>query len=76
MPAENFSSVAVPVTDDLSSGRFTWSIQNFSKLAKKVYSDDFNVGGYKWCVDFCPYFLVANASYLLYEWQTLCGGSD
>lgn len=53
-PAENLSSVAVPVMDDLSSGRFTWSIQNFSKLAKKVYSDDFNVGGYKWRILIFP----------------------
>lgn len=52
--AENASSVDVPKMDDLSSGRFTWTIQNFSRLGKKVYSDDFSVGGYKWRILIFP----------------------
>jgi len=37
-----------PVEDPPSS-RFTWRIENFSRLnTKKLYSEQFVVGGYKW----------------------------
>lgn len=46
---ESSSSVVSPLTvDNLSSGRFTWTIKNFSRLVKKVYSEVFYVGGHKW----------------------------
>ena len=38
--------------DDPISARFTWIIDNFSRLnTKMLYSDDFLVGGYKWYLD-------------------------
>ncbi|MFS7937710.1 putative ubiquitinyl hydrolase 1 [Helianthus anomalus] len=50
---ETANSVDVPKVDDPPSERFTWTIENFSKLTrKKVYSDVFVVGGYKWYVLF------------------------
>ncbi|KAK7391559.1 hypothetical protein VNO78_19975 [Psophocarpus tetragonolobus] len=52
--AENLSSLNAPTMDDLPSGRFTWAIENFSRLAKKVYSEDFYVGGYKWRILIFP----------------------
>ena len=58
------STVDAPIVDDPPSGRFTWTIENFSRLSKKIYSDTFHVGGYKWYVDFCPYTSIANACYL------------
>lgn len=37
--------------EDPPSSRFTWKIENFSRLnTKKHYSDTFIVGGYKWYV--------------------------
>lgn len=49
-PAEAPNVVDAPtVVDDPPSARFTWTIENFSRLnAKKMYSDVFFVGGYKW----------------------------
>lgn len=39
--------------DEPPSARFTWSIENFSKLnAKKQYSEVFVVGGFKWYLTF------------------------
>ncbi|RDX69528.1 Ubiquitin carboxyl-terminal hydrolase 13, partial [Mucuna pruriens] len=73
------ASVDVPVTDDLSSGRFTWTIENFSRLTKKVYSDDFFVGGYKWRILIFPkgnnvdhlsvYLDVADSTMLPHGWS-------
>lgn len=35
--------------EDPPSSRFTWRIENFTRLnAKKHYSDAFVVGGFKW----------------------------
>jgi ubiquitin carboxyl-terminal hydrolase 7 len=35
--------------EDPPISRFTWTIENFSRIsAKKLYSDIFVVGGYKW----------------------------
>ncbi|MFS7937707.1 putative ubiquitinyl hydrolase 1 [Helianthus anomalus] len=50
---ETANSVDAPKVDDPPSERFTWTIENFSKMThKKVYSDVFVVGGYKWYVLF------------------------
>ncbi|KAM0006405.1 putative ubiquitinyl hydrolase 1 [Helianthus debilis subsp. tardiflorus] len=69
-----------PKVDDRPSERFTWTIENFSKLTrKKVYSDVFLVGGYKWRVLIFPkgnnsdhlsvYLDVADFATLPYGWS-------
>ncbi|XP_058085188.1 ubiquitin C-terminal hydrolase 12-like isoform X1 [Magnolia sinica] len=68
-----------PVEDPPSS-RFTWTIENFSRLnTKKHYSDVFFVGGYKWRVLIFPkgnnvdhlsmYLDVADSASLPYGWS-------
>ncbi|XP_039024215.1 ubiquitin carboxyl-terminal hydrolase 12-like [Hibiscus syriacus] len=68
-----------PVEDPPSS-RFTWKIDNFSRLnTKKHYSDDFVVGGYKWRILIFPkgnnadhlsmYLDVADSASLPYGWS-------
>jgi len=38
--------------EDPPTSRFTWTIENFSRLnTKKHYSEVFVVGGFKWSVD-------------------------
>ncbi|KAL6989157.1 ubiquitin carboxyl-terminal hydrolase 13 [Sarracenia purpurea var. burkii] len=67
-------------TGDRPSGRFTWKIENFSKLkTKKLYSDVFRVGEYKWRVLIFPkgnnadylslYLDVADSETLPYGWS-------
>ncbi|XP_024969227.1 ubiquitin carboxyl-terminal hydrolase 12-like isoform X1 [Cynara cardunculus var. scolymus] len=79
-PAEAANSVDAPTVDDPPSARFTWTIENFSRLnAKKLYSDVFFVGGYKWRVLIFPkgnnvdhlsmYLDVADSSTLPYGWS-------
>ncbi|KAJ0922799.1 putative ubiquitinyl hydrolase 1 [Helianthus annuus] len=52
---ENANAVDAPIADDPPSVRFTWTIENFSKLTgKKLYSNVFFVGGYKWRVLIFP----------------------
>ncbi|TYH09886.1 hypothetical protein ES288_A07G133400v1 [Gossypium darwinii] len=68
-----------PVEDPPSS-RFTWRIENFSRLnAKKHYSEVFVVGGYKWRILLFPkgnnvdhlsmYLDVADSASLPYGWS-------
>lgn len=53
-PAEATNTVDAQAVDEPPSARFTWKIENFSKLnMKKQYSDVFVVGGYKWYFMFC-----------------------
>lgn len=48
---EEVNTVDAQSVDDPPSGRFTWTIENFSRLnVKKLYSNVFYVGGYKWYV--------------------------
>ncbi|KAJ9540076.1 hypothetical protein OSB04_026582 [Centaurea solstitialis] len=79
-PAEAANAVDAPTVDDPPSARFTWTIENFSRLnAKKLYSDVFFVGGYKWRVLIFPkgnnvdhlsmYLDVADSSTLPYGWS-------
>ncbi|KAD4584001.1 hypothetical protein E3N88_21602 [Mikania micrantha] len=79
-PAEAANTVDASVVDDPPSARFTWTIENFSRLAgKKLYSDVFFVGGYKWRVLIFPkgnnvdhlsmYLDVADSSTLPYGWS-------
>ncbi|KAI4382643.1 hypothetical protein MLD38_008581 [Melastoma candidum] len=62
------------------SGRFTWTIENFSRLSiKKLYSDIFHIGGYKWRILIFPkgnnvdhlsiYLDVADSASLPYGWS-------
>ncbi|XP_047157668.1 ubiquitin C-terminal hydrolase 13-like isoform X2 [Vigna umbellata] len=51
---ESWSSAEAQTMDSLSSGRFTWTIKNFSTLTKKIYSEVFYVGGHKWKILLFP----------------------
>lgn len=76
---ETTNLFGAPIVDESPSGRFTWTIRNFSRSTKKLYSEDFYVGGYRWYVDFCTYASVDNACYL-YRWMAyfacFCSGLD
>ncbi|KAK9019655.1 hypothetical protein V6N11_054168 [Hibiscus sabdariffa] len=61
-------------------GRFTWTVENFSRLnTKKLYSEIFFVGGYKWRILIFPkgnnvdclsmYLDVADSETLPYGWS-------
>lgn len=46
---ENAGTVENQANDEPQASRFTWTIENFSRVnMKKIYSDVFVVGGYKW----------------------------
>jgi len=77
---ETVSTVENQPPDDPPSSRFTWSIENFSRLnVKKHYSEIFTVGGYKWRVLIFPkgnnvdhlsmYLDVADSATLPYGWS-------
>nr|XP_043618417.1 ubiquitin C-terminal hydrolase 12-like isoform X1 [Erigeron canadensis] len=79
-PVEAANVVEPTVVDDPPSARFTWTIENFSRLpGKKLYSDVFFVGGYKWRVLIFPkgnnvdhlsmYLDVADSTSLPYGWS-------
>ncbi|XP_060172932.1 ubiquitin C-terminal hydrolase 13-like isoform X1 [Lycium barbarum] len=66
--------------EDPQTSRFTWKIENFSRLnVKKLYSDVFAVGGYKWRILIFPkgnnvdylsmYLDVADSATLPYGWS-------
>ncbi|KAH7420842.1 hypothetical protein KP509_13G025300 [Ceratopteris richardii] len=68
------------VADDPVMGKYTWKIDNFSKLnIRKYYSDTFVIGGYKWRILIFPkgntvdhlsmYLDVADSSVLPYGWS-------
>eukprot|EP00268_Persea_americana_P045281 TRINITY_DN460_c0_g1_i1.p1 TRINITY_DN460_c0_g1~~TRINITY_DN460_c0_g1_i1.p1 ORF type:complete len:1115 (-),score=210.05 TRINITY_DN460_c0_g1_i1:816-4160(-) len=76
---EAASTVENQPVEDPPSSRFTWTIENFSRLnTKKHYSDVFFVGGYKWRVLIFPkgnnvdhlsmYLDVADSASLPYGW--------
>ncbi|XP_050281135.1 ubiquitin C-terminal hydrolase 12-like isoform X6 [Quercus robur] len=78
--AETTSTVEAQAMDDPISARFTWIIDNFSRLnTKMLYSDDFLVGGYKWRILVFPkgnnvdhlsmYLDVADSTNLPYGWS-------
>ncbi|XP_061353681.1 ubiquitin C-terminal hydrolase 12-like isoform X4 [Gastrolobium bilobum] len=77
--AENMSTVDAMAVDDPPTARFTWTIDNFSSLTKKIYSDTFSVGGYKWRILLFPkgnnadhmsmYVDVADSATLPYGWS-------
>lgn len=54
--ADTAGTVETQAVEDPPSGRFTWTIENFSRLnTKKLYSDIFYVGGYKWYLAFSKF---------------------
>ncbi|KAF8403424.1 hypothetical protein HHK36_011528 [Tetracentron sinense] len=78
--AETVSTVENQPVEDPPSSRFTWTIENFSRLnTKKHYSDIFLVGGFKWRVLIFPkgnnvdhlsmYLDVADSTNLPYGWS-------
>ncbi|XP_055811371.1 ubiquitin C-terminal hydrolase 12-like isoform X2 [Solanum dulcamara] len=79
-PADTTNRVDGQAVDDPASARFTWTVDKFSRLnVKKLYSDAFNVGGYKWRILIFPkgnnadhlsiYLDVADAATLPYGWS-------
>ncbi|XP_070051090.1 ubiquitin C-terminal hydrolase 12-like isoform X2 [Nicotiana tabacum] len=79
-PAENASTGESQAADEPQASRFTWTIDNFSRLSvKKLYSEAFVVGSYKWRVLIFPkgnnvdclsmYLDVADSSTLPYGWN-------
>ncbi|XP_024017457.1 uncharacterized protein LOC112090423 isoform X2 [Morus notabilis] len=78
--SESANTVDAQPVDDPPSARFTWTIDNFSRLnIKKLYSDVFYVGGYKWRILIFPkgnnvdhlsmYLDVADSGALPYGWS-------
>ncbi|XP_073269254.1 ubiquitin C-terminal hydrolase 12-like isoform X1 [Primulina huaijiensis] len=79
-PADNTETVENQANDEPLASRFTWTIENFSRVnVKKLYSDVFVVGGYKWRVLIFPkgnnvdylsmYVDVADSATLPYGWN-------
>ncbi|XP_071910827.1 ubiquitin C-terminal hydrolase 12-like isoform X4 [Coffea arabica] len=77
---ENASTAENQAVDEPQASRFTWTIENFSRLnLKKLYSEVFIVGGYKWRVLIFPkgnnvdylsmYLDVADSAALPYGWS-------
>ncbi|KAI3419919.1 Ubiquitinyl hydrolase 1 [Psidium guajava] len=78
--ADTAGTVETQAAEDPPSGRFTWTIENFTRLnTKKLYSDIFFVGGHKWRVLIFPkgnnvdhlsiYLDVADSATLPYGWN-------
>ncbi|KAL2456767.1 Ubiquitin carboxyl-terminal hydrolase 12 [Forsythia ovata] len=79
-PADSAGTVDNQASEEPQASRFTWAIENFSRLnVKKLYSDVFTVGGYKWRVLIFPkgnnvdylsmYLDVADSANLPYGWN-------
>ncbi|XP_009368548.2 ubiquitin C-terminal hydrolase 12-like isoform X1 [Pyrus x bretschneideri] len=77
---ETANNVENQPVEDPPSSRFTWRVDNFTRMnTKKYYSDVFVVGGYKWRVLIFPkgnnvdhlsmYLDVADSSSLPYGWS-------
>ncbi|XP_061352581.1 ubiquitin C-terminal hydrolase 12-like isoform X1 [Gastrolobium bilobum] len=77
---ETANTVESQPVEDPPSSRFTWRIDNFSRLnTKKLYSEIFVVGGFKWRVLIFPkgnnvdylsmYLDVADSASLPYGWS-------
>ncbi|CAM0905418.1 unnamed protein product [Alopecurus aequalis] len=79
VPAEPAATVENQQIEDPPISRFTWTIENLSRVnAKKLYSETFVVGGFKWRVLIFPrgnnveflsmYLDVADSAVLPYGW--------
>lgn len=56
-PTETAITAENQQTDEPSTYRFSWTVENFSRLGiRKHYSEVFIVGGYKWWVDLHSFF--------------------
>ncbi|CAK9152990.1 unnamed protein product [Ilex paraguariensis] len=77
---ETANAVENHAVDEPQESRFPWTIENFSRMnVKKLYSDSFTVGGYKWRVLIFPkgnnvdhlsmYLDVADSANLPYGWS-------
>ncbi|KAJ7528132.1 hypothetical protein O6H91_16G085500 [Diphasiastrum complanatum] len=77
---ESVPTVENQTVDDPQSGKFTWPIENFSKVnLRKYYSETFVVGGYSWRILVFPkgnnvdslslYLDVADSASLPYGWS-------
>ncbi|KAG5151627.1 hypothetical protein JHK84_028099 [Glycine max] len=72
-------TVDAPTVDDTPTAKFTWTIDNFSSISQKLFSDIFCVGGYKWRILIFPkgngaghlsmYIDVADSATLPYGWS-------
>ncbi|GAA0176566.1 cysteine protease [Lithospermum erythrorhizon] len=80
METDNSSTVENQAVDEPQASRFMWTIENFSRVSqKKLYSDAFVVGGYKWRILIFPkgnnvdslsmYLDVADSNALAYGWS-------
>ncbi|KAF7153501.1 hypothetical protein RHSIM_Rhsim01G0198200 [Rhododendron simsii] len=78
--AETGNAVDNQQAEDPQTSRFTWTIENFSRLnTKKLYSETFVVGGYRWRILIFPkgnnvehlsmYLDVADSANLPYGWS-------
>ncbi|KAF8389282.1 hypothetical protein HHK36_025975 [Tetracentron sinense] len=75
--AETASTMENQLVEDPPFSRFTWTIENFSRLnTKDYYSETFFVGSYKWRVLIFPkgdnlsmYLDVADSTNLPYGWS-------
>ncbi|KAF7818901.1 MATH domain and coiled-coil domain-containing protein [Senna tora] len=67
-------------TNNFTKGKFTWTIQNFSKLnSQNLHSEAFVVGGYPWRILLYPkgndtdhlslYLAAADTTSLAYDWS-------
>lgn len=75
--AETANSVDAQAVDDPPSARFTWTIENFSRLnTKKLYSDVFFVGGYKWYFDILFYTFFNISISFVFDYVCLTDGYD
>ncbi|XP_022851790.1 ubiquitin carboxyl-terminal hydrolase 12-like [Olea europaea var. sylvestris] len=79
-PVDGAGTVDNQASEEPQASRFTWAIENFSRLnVKKLYSDVFTVGGYKWRVLIFPkgnnvdylsmYLDVADSATLPHGWN-------
>ncbi|KAJ1287845.1 hypothetical protein BS78_02G042300 [Paspalum vaginatum] len=79
MPSEPAATVENQQIEDPPISRFTWTIENLSRVStKKLYSEIFAVGGYKWRILIFPrgnnveflsmYLDVADSGVLPYGW--------
>ncbi|GJN10199.1 hypothetical protein PR202_ga28273 [Eleusine coracana subsp. coracana] len=79
VPAEPAATVENQPVEDPPISRFTWTIENLSRVnSKKLYSEVFVVGGYKWRILIFPrgnnveflsmYLDVADSGVLPYGW--------
>ena len=66
---ESTNAVDNQAADEPQASRFTWTIENFSRLnTKKQYSDVFVVGGFKWYFILLVNILVYTCM-LIFSWH-------